>query len=213
MWNYGIGWNILKEQHLKGLQTSIVGQIGHMHDDVILLLMTLDWLQSSLHYHCHDLFVCLFVFFFYILKLLQYCNYIIIVMQIKLMLLLLLLPESFRVLLCYANYGFCHLNLTGISKFKYERIKERNSGASSQKDVIVQLSIVSEMLVPFCSDDSFLLNFTRFLMLWSESGAEWVEFRRICMSHKSTTGLISQRQFALECWFSASRPQFGVVLS
>ena len=34
------------------------------------------------------LFVCLFVF---ILKLLQYCNYIIIVMQIKLMLLLLLL--------------------------------------------------------------------------------------------------------------------------
>ena len=161
MWNYGIGWNILKEQHLKGLQTSIVGQIGHMHDDVILLL----------------------------------------------------LPESFRVLLCYANYGFCYLNLTGISKFKYERIKERNSDASSQKDVIVQLSIVSEMLVPFCSDDSFLLNFTRFLMLWSESGAEWVEFRRICMSHKSTTGLISQRQFALECWFSASRPQFGVVLS
>ena len=35
------------------------------------------------------LFVCLFVFF--ILKLLQYCNYIIIVMQIKLMLLLLLI--------------------------------------------------------------------------------------------------------------------------
>ena len=103
----------MKEQHLKGLQTSIVGQIGHMHDDVILLL----------------------------------------------------LPESFRVLLCYANYGFCYLNLTGISKFKYERIKERNSGPSSQKDVIVQLSIVSEILVPFCFDDSFLLNFTRFLML------------------------------------------------
>ena len=36
------------------------------------------------------LFVCLFVF---ILKLLQYCNYIIIVMQIKLMLLLLLLYD------------------------------------------------------------------------------------------------------------------------
>ena len=29
----------MKEQHLKGLQTSIVGQIGHMHDDVILLLL------------------------------------------------------------------------------------------------------------------------------------------------------------------------------
>ena len=46
---------------------------------------------------CYDLivmiclFVCLFVcLFFFILKLLQYCNYIIIVMQIKLMLLLLL---------------------------------------------------------------------------------------------------------------------------
>ena len=35
--------------------------------------------------------ICLFVCFFFILKLLQYCNYIIIVMQIKLMLLLLLL--------------------------------------------------------------------------------------------------------------------------
>ena len=38
--------------------------------------------------------ICLFVcFFFFMLKLLQYCNYIIIVMQIKLMLLLLLLDE------------------------------------------------------------------------------------------------------------------------
>ena len=48
------------------------------------------WLTIiALHYHCYDLFV-LFCFFF-MLKLLQYCNYIIIVMQIKLMLLLLLL--------------------------------------------------------------------------------------------------------------------------
>ena len=39
------------------------------------------------------LFVCLF--FFFMLKLLQYCNYIIIVMQIKLMLLLLLLSGCF----------------------------------------------------------------------------------------------------------------------
>ena len=45
--------------------------------------------------HCIALsllwFVCLFVCLFFMLKLLQYCNYIIIVMQIKLMLLLLLL--------------------------------------------------------------------------------------------------------------------------
>ena len=37
-----------------------------------------------MHYNCYDLFVCLF----FMLKLLQYCNYIIIVIQIKLMLLL-----------------------------------------------------------------------------------------------------------------------------
>ena len=41
----------------------------------------------ALHYHYYDLFVCLF---FFMLKLLQYCNYIIIVLQIKLMLLLLI---------------------------------------------------------------------------------------------------------------------------
>ena len=44
---------------------------------------------------------------------------------------LLLLPESFRVLLSYANYSFCYL--TGISKFKYERKNEMNSGPSSKK--------------------------------------------------------------------------------
>ena len=43
-------------------------------------------------------------------------------------------PESFRVLLPYENYGFCYLNLTGISKFKYEKKKnEMNSGPSSKK--------------------------------------------------------------------------------
>ena len=47
--------------------------------------------------------------------------------------LLSLLPESFRVLLSYANYGFCYLTLTGISKFKYERKNEMNSGPSSKK--------------------------------------------------------------------------------
>ena len=48
------------------------------------------------------LFVCLFVFF--MLKLLQYCNYIIIVMQIKLMLLVLLLVEKVMVSFhCHRN--------------------------------------------------------------------------------------------------------------
>ena len=45
---------------------------------------------------------------------------------------LLLWPESFRVLLSCANEGFCYLNLTGATKFKYEREKEKNSGRSSK---------------------------------------------------------------------------------
>ena len=47
---------------------------------------------------------------------------------------LLLLPESFRALLSYANYSFRYINPTGIiSKFKYERKNEMNSGPSSKK--------------------------------------------------------------------------------
>ena len=45
---------------------------------------------------------------------------------------LLLRPESFRVLLSCANYGFCYSNLTGIRKFKYERKNEKDSGRSSK---------------------------------------------------------------------------------
>ena len=41
-------------------------------------------------------------------------------------------PESFRVLLSCANYGFCHLNLAGIRKFEYERKNEKDSGRSSK---------------------------------------------------------------------------------
>ena len=37
-----------------------------------------------------------------------------------------------RVLLSCANYGFCYLNLTGITKFKYEKKTEKNSGRSSK---------------------------------------------------------------------------------
>ena len=51
-----------------------------------------------LHYHCYEVFVCLFVCFF-MSKLLQYCNYIIIVMQIKLLLLLLLLWNMMTILI------------------------------------------------------------------------------------------------------------------
>ena len=45
---------------------------------------------------------------------------------------LLLRPESFRVFLSCANYAFCHLNLPGITKFKYEKKNERDSGLSSK---------------------------------------------------------------------------------
>ena len=41
-------------------------------------------------------------------------------------------PESFRVFLSCANYGFCHLNLAGITKFKYEKKNEKDSGRSSK---------------------------------------------------------------------------------
>ena len=45
---------------------------------------------------------------------------------------LLLRPESFRVLLSCANRDFCCLTLTGITKFKYERKNEKDSGRSSK---------------------------------------------------------------------------------
>ena len=46
---------------------------------------------------------------------------------------LLLGTESLRVLLSCASYGFFYLNLTGMTKFKYERKNELNSGLSSSK--------------------------------------------------------------------------------
>ena len=45
---------------------------------------------------------------------------------------ILLQPESFRVLLSCANWGFWYSNLTGITKFKYERKNEKDSGRSSK---------------------------------------------------------------------------------
>ena len=41
---------------------------------------------------------------------------------------LLLRPESFRVFLSCANYGFCHLNLAGITKYNYGKKNEKDSG-------------------------------------------------------------------------------------
>ena len=37
-----------------------------------------------------------------------------------------------RLLLSCANEGFCYLNLTGATKFKYEKKNEKNSGRSSK---------------------------------------------------------------------------------
>ena len=45
---------------------------------------------------------------------------------------LLLRPESFKVLLSCANEGFCYSNLTGITKFKYEGRNEKDSGRRSK---------------------------------------------------------------------------------
>ena len=45
---------------------------------------------------------------------------------------LLLRPASIRVFLSCANYGFCQLNLAGISKFKYEKKNEKDSGRKSK---------------------------------------------------------------------------------
>ena len=47
-------------------------------------------------------------------------------------LILLLRPESSRVLLSCANGKFCHLNLPGISKLRYERKNEKRCGRSSR---------------------------------------------------------------------------------
>ena len=42
---------------------------------------------------------------------------------------LLLGPEFFRVLLSFANWSFCYLNLSGITKLKYKRKNEKESGS------------------------------------------------------------------------------------
>ena len=64
---------------------------------------------------------------------LHYANCYAMLYSTILLLLLILLPESFRVLLSFGNYTFFLSHLTGITKFKYNRTKEMNSGFSSQK--------------------------------------------------------------------------------
>ena len=58
--------------------------------------------------------------------------------------------------------------------------------------------IVSEILVPFCSqtDDSIqiLLNLTRFVMLWTESILEGFVW-----SNQGKVGLVSPKQFVQQC--------------
>ena len=43
---------------------------------------------------------------------------------------LLLRPESLRAFISCANYGFCQLNLAGITKFKYEKKNDKDSDDS-----------------------------------------------------------------------------------
>ena len=51
-------------------------------------------------------------------------------------------PESFRILFCCANNGFCYLNLAGINEFKYERKNEKDSGHGSKMTPSCKWTIV-----------------------------------------------------------------------
>ena len=66
-----------------------------------------------------------------------------------------------RVLLSCANEGFCYLNLTGATKFKYEKKNEKNSGRT-----IVQIRpIIKEPLPNLYSGDTCLY----------PEGVPWIE--------------------------------------
>ena len=55
---------------------------------------------------------------------------------------LLLRPESLRSLLSCVNWGFCYLNLAGITKFEHERKNEKDFGRCCNTDAIVQMASV-----------------------------------------------------------------------
>ena len=52
-------------------------------------------------------------------------------------------PESFRVLLSCANWGFCSLNLAGTTKFQYEKRSKKDSGCSRKMTPLFKWPIVS----------------------------------------------------------------------
>ena len=54
-------------------------------------------------------------------------------------------PESFRVLLSSADKDFCFVNVAGITKFKYERTNERESGRSSKMTPSCKWPFASEV--------------------------------------------------------------------
>ena len=60
---------------------------------------------------------------------------------------LLLRPESIRVFLSCANYGFCPLNLAGITKFKYDKKNEKDCGRSSKMTPSCNWPILSPIVV------------------------------------------------------------------
>ena len=47
------------------------------------------------------------------------------------------------------NYGFCYLNLAGITKFKYEREDEKDSGRSSKMTPSCKWPIVVSIISRF----------------------------------------------------------------
>ena len=58
-------------------------------------------------------------------------------------------PESFRTLRSCANQGFCYRNLTGITKLKYERKNEKDSGRNSKMTSSCKWpSMVEEIVLP-----------------------------------------------------------------
>ena len=54
-------------------------------------------------------------------------------------------PESFRILLSCANQGFCYSNLTGITKFKYERKNGEDYGRGSKMTPSCKWPILSRL--------------------------------------------------------------------
>ena len=112
--------------------------LGHMREFFGQMVYRPPWQKISrtpMHYHCYDLFVCLFVF---MLKLLQYCNYTIIVMQIKLMLLLLIGGKFVR---WDVPFTWNHFSSTKIKRVLTWHRGDLRDGASSLRFPLVALHL------------------------------------------------------------------------